>query len=80
MTAGQAVTYYTSHFYALFFLQTVLKVPAATAYGIVAVAVVIGTPAFVIFGATVRHARQEADHDGGESSVGAFVFRAVSWR
>ena len=50
VTAGQAVTYYTSHFYALFFLQTVLKVPAATAYGIVAVAVVIGTPAFVIFG------------------------------
>ena len=27
VTAGQAVTYYTSHFYALFFLQTVLKVP-----------------------------------------------------
>ncbi len=50
VTAGQAVTYYTSHFYALFFLQTVLKVPPATAYGIVAVAVLIGTPAFVIFG------------------------------
>jgi MFS family permease len=50
VTAGQAVTYYTSHFYALFFLQTVLKVPAAKAYAIVAVAVVIGTPAFVIFG------------------------------
>lgn len=50
VTAGQAVTYYTSHFYALFFLQTVLKVPSATAYGIVAIAVVIGTPAFVIFG------------------------------
>lgn len=50
VTAGQAVTYYTSHFYALFFLQTVLKVPAHTAYSIVAVAVVIGTPAFVIFG------------------------------
>jgi len=50
VTAGQAVTYYTSHFYALFFLQTVLKVPATQAYSIVAVAVVIGTPAFVIFG------------------------------
>ncbi len=50
VTAGQAVTYYTSHFYALFFLQTVLKVPATKAYGIVAIAVVIGTPAFVIFG------------------------------
>ena len=51
VTAGQAVTYYTSHFYALFFLQTVLKVPATQAYTIVAVAVVIGTPAFVFFGA-----------------------------
>jgi len=50
VTAGQAVTYYTSHFYALFFLQTVLKVPATQAYTIVAVAVVIGTPAFVLFG------------------------------
>ncbi|MEO5588729.1 MAG: MFS transporter [Gemmatimonadaceae bacterium] len=50
VTAGQAVTYYTSHFYALFFLQTVLKVPSATAYSIVAIAVVIGTPAFVLFG------------------------------
>jgi MFS family permease len=51
VTAGQAVTYYTSHFYALFFLQTVLKIPASTAYGIVAIAVLIGTPAFVLFGA-----------------------------
>jgi MFS family permease len=51
VTAGQAVTYYTSHFYALFFLQTVLKVPSAKAYAIVAIAVVIGTPAFVLFGA-----------------------------
>jgi MFS family permease len=50
VTAGQAVTYYTSHFYALFFLQTVLKIPATQAYSIVAIAVVIGTPAFVIFG------------------------------
>jgi MFS family permease len=50
VTAGQAVTYYASHFYALFFLQTVLKVPASQAYAIVAVAVVIGTPAFVLFG------------------------------
>jgi MFS family permease len=50
VTAGQAVTYYTSHFYALFFLQTVLKIPATQAYSIVAIAVVIGTPAFVFFG------------------------------
>jgi MFS family permease len=50
VTAGQAVTYYTSHFYALFFLQTVLKVPAESAYLMVAVAVAMGTPFFVYFG------------------------------
>jgi MFS family permease len=51
VTAGQAVTWYTAQFYSLFFLQTVLKVPFVSAYKILAVSLVIGTPAFVIFGA-----------------------------
>jgi MFS family permease len=50
-TAGQAVVWYTGQFYALFFLQTVLKVPLATAYKIVAVALLIGAPLFIAFGA-----------------------------
>jgi MFS family permease len=50
-TAGQAVVWYTGQFYALFFLQTVLKVPVDTAYGIVAISLVLGTPFFVVFGA-----------------------------
>jgi MFS family permease len=50
-TAGQAVVWYTGQFYALFFLQTVLKVPLATAYTIVAVALLIGAPLFIVFGA-----------------------------
>ncbi len=49
-TAGQAVVWYTGQFYALFFLQTVLKVPIATAYGIVAVALLLGAPLFIVFG------------------------------
>jgi MFS family permease len=49
-TAGQAVVWYTGQFYALFFLQTVLKVPLATAYVIVAVALVLGAPLFIFFG------------------------------
>jgi MFS family permease len=49
-TAGQAVVWYTGQFYALFFLQTVLKVPLATAYKIVAVALLIGAPLFIVFG------------------------------
>ena len=50
-TAGQAVVWYTGQYYALFFLQTVLKVPVDTAYSIVAIALVLGTPFFVVFGA-----------------------------
>jgi len=50
-TAGQAVVWYTGQFYALFFLQTVLKVPLATAYKIVAVALLLGAPLFIFWGA-----------------------------
>jgi MFS family permease len=50
-TAGQAVVWYTGQFYALFFIQNVLKVPLDTSYRIVAVALLIGTPFFVVFGA-----------------------------
>jgi MFS family permease len=49
--AGHAVTWYTGQFYALFFLQTVLKVPFGAAYTAVTIALVFGTPCFVIFGA-----------------------------
>ena len=49
-TAGQAVVWYTGQFYALFFLQTVLKVPLTTAYVIVAVALLLGAPLFIVFG------------------------------
>jgi len=50
-TAGQAVVWYTGQFYALLFLQTVLKVPVDTAYKIVAISLVLATPFFVVFGA-----------------------------
>ncbi len=49
-TAGQAVVWYTGQFYALFFLQTSLKVNFVTANIIVAVALALGTPFFVVFG------------------------------
>jgi len=44
------VVWYTGQFYALFFLQTVLKVPLGTAYVIVAIALLLGAPLFVFFG------------------------------
>lgn len=49
--AGQAVVWYTGQFYALFFLEKTLKVDGATANILIAIALVIGTPFFVIFGA-----------------------------
>jgi MFS family permease len=49
-TAGQAVVWYTGQFYALLFMQTVLKVPLTTSYVVVAVALVLATPLFVFFG------------------------------
>ncbi len=50
-TAGEAVVWYTGQFYALYFLQSVLKVPYVTAYLVVAIALLIGTPFFLVFGA-----------------------------
>jgi len=49
-TAGQAVVWYTGQFYALLFMQTVLKVPLVTSYVCVAVALILGAPLFVFFG------------------------------
>lgn len=49
-TAGQGVVWYTGQFYALFFLTTTLKVDFKTAYLLIAAALLIGTPFFVVFG------------------------------
>lgn len=49
-TAGQGVVWYTGQFYALTFLQNVLKMPWKTAYLLVSVALVLTTPLFVLFG------------------------------
>jgi MFS family permease len=50
LTAGQAVVWYTGQFYALFFLTGALKVDAVTANVMIAIALIVGTPFFVIFG------------------------------
>src|SRR2546426_7411331 len=50
-TAGQGVVWYTGQFYALFFLQITLKVDYTTAYWLIALSLVIGTPFFLVFGA-----------------------------
>jgi MFS family permease len=50
-TAGQGVVWYTGQFYALFYLQTILKVNGTSANYIVAFALLLGMPFFVLFGA-----------------------------
>jgi MFS family permease len=49
-TAGQGVVWYTGQFYALYFLQTVLKVDFVVANKVIAIALLLGTPFFVFFG------------------------------
>jgi MFS family permease len=48
--AGQAVVWYTGQFYALFFLEKMLRVDGATTNIMIAIALMIGTPGFVFFG------------------------------
>jgi MFS family permease len=50
-TAGQGVVWYTGQFYALFYMQTVLKVNVKTANIVVAIALLIGMPFFTVVGA-----------------------------
>jgi MFS family permease len=50
-TAGEAVIWYGGQFYALFFLTQTLKVSAVSAQIMIALALAIGTPCFILFGA-----------------------------
>ena len=50
LTMGQAVVWYTGQFYALFFLQSILKVDGYTSNLLIAYALLIATPGFVFFG------------------------------
>lgn len=49
-TAGEAVVWYGGQFYALFFLTQTLKVPAVNAQIMIAIALALGTPFFIVFG------------------------------
>jgi len=50
LTMGQAVVWYTGQFYALFFLQSILKVDGYTSNLLIAYALLLGTGGFVLFG------------------------------
>ncbi len=50
-TAPEGVVWYTGQFYALFYLTTVLKVDYVTVYIIMMIALALGAPFFIAFGA-----------------------------
>jgi len=50
LTMGQAVVWYTGQFYALFFIQSILKVDLYSANVLIAWALIIGTGGFIFFG------------------------------
>jgi len=49
-TAGQGVVWYTGQFYALFFLTITLKLDYVSAYSLIGLSLLIGTPFFIFFG------------------------------
>jgi MFS family permease len=49
-TAPEGVVWYTGQYYALFFMQTVLKINYVTVYWIIVVALCLGSPLFILFG------------------------------
>ncbi|MBL9049746.1 MAG: MFS transporter [Tabrizicola sp.] len=51
LVAGQAVVWYSGQFYALFFMQNVIKVDAFSANVFVAWSLILGTGGFLFFGA-----------------------------
>jgi len=50
LVAGQAVVWYTGQFYALFFLQSILKVDLFTSNVLIAWSLILGTGGFIFFG------------------------------
>jgi MFS family permease len=50
LVAGQAVVWYTGQFYALFFLQSIMKVDLFTANVLIAWSLILGTGGFIVFG------------------------------
>jgi MFS family permease len=51
LTMGQAVVWYTGQFYAPFFLTKTLKIDEPTANVLIAIALLLATPFFIVFGA-----------------------------
>jgi MFS family permease len=51
VSCAQAVSFYTAHFYALYYLESIMKIDFLTATLAIAAGVALGSPFFVLFGA-----------------------------
>jgi MFS family permease len=69
-TAPEGVVWYTSQFYALFYMTTVLKISYVTVYIVMMVALTLGAPFFIVFGAL-------SDHIGRRNIMTLGFFMAV---
>ena len=76
-TAGQGVVWYTGQFYALFFLIITLKLDYVSAYTLIGVSLLIGTPFFIVFGWLSGQDRAAEDHPGGLPDRGGDLLPAV---
>jgi MFS family permease len=82
LTAGQAVVWYTGQFYALFFLEKMLKVDGALTNTLVAAGLLIGTPFFIFFGwLSDRIGRKKIIMAGCLLAVLTYfpLFKALTW-
>ena len=76
--AGQGVVWYTGQFYALFFLQTALKVDLVTPNVVVSIALLLGTPFFIVFGSlSDRIGRKKIMMTG--AILGAVLYLPIYW-
>jgi MFS family permease len=73
VTAGLGVAWYTSQFYTLYFLQSVLEIDFLTANLCIGIALVIATPFFVLFG------KLSDDHGRQRFILAGLVLSAVTY-
>ena len=82
VVAGQAVVFYTGQFFALFFIQKVLKLSLTDSYVTVALGIVIGTPFYLLSGSLSDRIGRKRMIVGGLFLAAAAlypIYRGMMW-